>query len=135
MIITGYMAARDLSMVLKPIDTVPLVPRPVDDDWIARARQRCIDLQIDHADLAAWIGSPPSGVSYLIGDKPTRQRSTYVEKISVALGIEMPLAAQLESLVERILANVDPRLHGPEVQALKLQLEMLVERLERKNEP
>ena len=128
------MAARDLSKVLHPVKHIQEMDLPVDDHWRKLVRDRCAELGVDQAELATWVGSPASGISYLIGEHAVRSSSKYVERVSAAVGVPLPLVADFKLLTDRLLANVDQVLHAPELQSAKLQLEMLCERVSKKRD-
>jgi hypothetical protein len=87
----------DRSGTLAPVAHLRDVELGADAAWRDAVRARISELGIRQADLGSWIGCAQSQISYLLSPegRPIR-RSIYVERISVALGIELPAAARIE---------------------------------------
>lgn len=97
-------AQRDrLSAILAPVDGVEQISLPIDRPWQDDARAAMTRLGVDQNDLADWIDTSQSQISYMLGDKAMRH-SKYVMPASVALGIELPLVAQLALAGETLAA-------------------------------
>jgi hypothetical protein len=117
-----------LSEQLAPVKHVPLVERPSDRTWRTAAVRRLKERGVRQNELAQHVGASPPQITYLLTGRkidpsksrapatPRRQRlsretgeqeivrSAFVERISIALGIDLPVTAELEAA----LGELDP---------------------------
>ena len=90
----------DLATILPPVMHLPVRSLPFHIKWWTAARERYVELKklgVGQTELAAWCGCAQTSVSNVLGEKqPTFWRTDYLERFSCALGIPLPLRAELE---------------------------------------
>lgn len=73
---------------------------PFNGAWRKAARARWLQLKsigVQQKAFAAWCGCAQGSVSNVLGERePSFWRSDYLERFSLALGISLPLRAQVD---------------------------------------
>jgi hypothetical protein len=95
-----------LEELLPPVSHVPLQSLPFNEAWRAAARSRWLELKamgIQQKDFAQWIGCAQGSISNILGEKvPVFWSTEYLQRLSLALGVDLPLKAQLYVLANGI---------------------------------
>lgn len=90
----------DLSAELPPVRHLPVRSLPFNEAWLRAARDRWLQLKARGArqrDLAAWIGCVQGSISNILGAGGVKYyRTEYLERLSAALGLDLPLRAQFD---------------------------------------
>lgn len=87
------MALNDFLPVVDPVDEV----LPVDERWRRECMFRLERLRKSQVELAAHVGCRQSNVSQTLSPRDARKPqkgSKYAHRISMALGVELPLPAR-----------------------------------------
>lgn len=79
--------------MLEPVDHIEKRELPTDPVWRRDVERRMKDLGVGQKELGRWVGAAQPTIHYLLMGVA---RSEYVERISVALGVDLPLMAKLE---------------------------------------
>lgn len=119
---------EELSAVLAHSEHIPVRRLPHDPMWRAQLKQWLADKGVTYAELGKWVGGSQGTVSNILNQEV--ERSEYVERISVAVGIQLPTIARLE-IAGRQLAESDEEAQSALIK-LMVRAEQALEKRSRK---
>lgn len=83
------------------VQSLPFTPA-----WRKAARKRWVELTeigVRQKEFAAWVGCAQGSISNLLGEKePVFGRHDYLERISTALGVPLPVRARIDIVANDI---------------------------------
>ncbi len=91
--------------MLADVKSVPVRELPTTDAWRDAVRARMKALGIRQKDLSVWIGAGESNsaMSYLLDEENPLASSKWVERVSAALRIKLPVIARFRLLTEEMV--------------------------------
>lgn len=117
-----------LAEMLAPAGHVAIRRLPHDSMWRSALKQWLAEKGVSYSELGKWVGGSQGTVSNILNQDV--ERSEYVERISVAVGIPLPTIARLE-IAGRQLAESDEEAQSALIK-LMVKAEQALEKRHRK---